>query len=160
MFASDYGFDCGICLWQACGAQVLHNTVVSTQAPFSSIEWRFDHTDADIINNLVSHNLMNRGGAASLDGNLENQPLSLFVDGANGDLHLAESADVAIDHGVLLSAGLCDDDLDGDARPIYRAALAAGSREAPRLLATVAEAAQLVGLHDRAEGAYQASWKA
>jgi hypothetical protein len=118
LFASDYGFDCGICLWQACGAQVLHNTVVSTQAPFSSIEWRFDYTDVDIINNLVSHNLMDRGGAASRDGNLEAQPLSLFVDGANGDLHLAESADAAIDHGVLLSVGLCDDDFDGDARPI------------------------------------------
>ena len=118
LFASNAGFDCGICLWQACGAQVLHNTVASTQAPFSSIEWRFGYTDVDIINNLVSHNLMDRGGAASLDGNLEGQPLSLFVDGANGDLHLAESASAAIDHGVLLSVGLCDDDYDGDARPI------------------------------------------
>ncbi len=77
LFASDYGFDCGICLHQACGAWALHNTVASTQPPFSSIEWRFSLTDVDIVNNLVSHNLRDRGGTARLSGNLQNQPLSL-----------------------------------------------------------------------------------
>jgi hypothetical protein len=118
LFASEYGFDCGICLAQACGTQVPHNTVVSTDAPFSSIEWRFANTDADIANNLVSHNLRDRGGVASLAGNLEYAPLSLFVDGAGGDLHLSEDASAAIDRGVMLVAGLCDDDIDGEARPI------------------------------------------
>jgi hypothetical protein len=119
LFASDYGFDCGICLAQACGTQVLHNTVVSTDAPFSSIEWRFSNTDAEITNNLVSHNLMQRNGAiASLEGNLEDAPLSLFVDGAGGDLHLSASASSAIDQGISIAQGLCDDDIDGDARPI------------------------------------------
>jgi len=55
LLASTYGFDCGICLAQACGARVLHNTVASTVAPFSSIGWRFSNTDAEIINNLVTH---------------------------------------------------------------------------------------------------------
>jgi hypothetical protein len=119
LFASDYGFDCGICLAQACGTQVPHNTVVSTDAPFSSIEWRFSNTDAEITNNLVSHNLMQRnGGVASLEGNLENAPLSLFVDGAGGDLHLAASASSAIDQGISIAEGLCDDDIDGDPRPM------------------------------------------
>lgn len=118
LFSSEYGFDCGVCLWQACGAQVLHNTVASTQAPFSSVEWRFSNTDVDIINNLVSHNLRDRGGTAYLAGNLEDAPLSLFVDGTNGDLHLAASASLAIDQGVVLAGGLCDDDMDGDPRPI------------------------------------------
>jgi hypothetical protein len=118
LFASESGFDCGICLWQACGAQVLHNTVVSTQAPFSSIEWRFDWTEVDLVNNLVSHNLMDRGGAANLAGNLQDASLSLFVDGVGGDLHLASTAAAAIDQGAALAAGLCDDDFDGDARPI------------------------------------------
>jgi hypothetical protein len=54
---------------------------------------------------------------AFLEGNLEDAPLTLFVGGAGGDLHLAESADTAIDQGVPLAAGLCDDDFDGDARP-------------------------------------------
>jgi len=119
LLSSDCGFDCGICLEQACGTQVLHNTVVSTQAPFSSIEWRFSNTDADIINNLVSHNLQERDGASAfLSGNLPNGQLSLFVDGANGDLHLAPTATSAIDEAVSVAAGLCEDDIDGDTRPI------------------------------------------
>jgi len=118
LFESQYGFDCGVCLWQACGAQVLHNTVASMQPPFSSIEWRFDHTDVDIVNNLATHRLRDRGGTARLSGNLEYQPLSLFVDGPGGDLHLVATATAAIDRGVSLAAGLCDDDIDGDTRPI------------------------------------------
>jgi hypothetical protein len=97
LFSSESSFDCGICLEQACGTQVLHNTVASTGAPFSSIEWRWPNTNVEITNNLVSHNLRERDGAtASLAGNLENAPLSLFVDGAGGDLHLAASASAAI----------------------------------------------------------------
>jgi len=118
LFASQYGFDCGICLWNACDAQVVHNTVASTQAPFSSIEWRFDHTDVEITNNLVSHNLRDRGGAAHLSGNLEDHPLSAFVDAQGGDLHLVAGANAAIDQGVTVPTGLCDDDFDGDPRPI------------------------------------------
>jgi len=119
LFASDASFDCGICLWQACGAQVLHNSVASTQAPFSSIEWRFSRTDVEIVNNLVTHNLMERNSAAAtLAGNLPEAPLSLFVDGPGGDLHLAEGADAAIDQAVAVAAGLCDDDVDGETRPI------------------------------------------
>jgi uncharacterized repeat protein (TIGR01451 family) len=118
LFSSEYGFDCGVCLAQACGAQVVHNTVASTQPPFSSIEWRFAATDARITNNLVTHNLRQREGAsATLEGNLADAPLSLFVDGAGGDLHLAPSASSAIDQGVPVDAGLCDDDIDSDPRP-------------------------------------------
>jgi hypothetical protein len=119
LFSSVYGFDCGICLWQACGAQVLHNTVASTQDPAaSSIEWRFDHTDVDIVNNLATYRLWDRGGTARLSGNLEYRPLSLFVDGTGGDLHLASTATNAIDQAVPVAAGLCDDDIDGEVRPI------------------------------------------
>ncbi|MBI5649081.1 MAG: hypothetical protein HZC40_01315 [Chloroflexi bacterium] len=117
LFASEYGFDCGICVWQTCGAQILHNTVASTQVPFSSIEWRFSNTVVDLTNNLVTHNLRDRGGVDTQAGNLENAPLTLFVDGANGNLHLNASASVAINQGAMLAAGLCDDDIDGNARP-------------------------------------------
>lgn len=115
LFASEYGFDCGICLWQACGAQIFNNTVASTQAPFSSIEWRFDNTDVELRNNLVSHNLRDRSGTAVLSNNLENAPLSLFVDGVNGDLHLLSTAVSAIDQATTLAA--VTDDVDGDTRP-------------------------------------------
>ncbi len=114
LFGSEYGFDCGICLWQACGAKAFNNTVVSTQAPFSSIEWRFDHADVEIMNNLVSHNLRDRGGTAVISNNIQNATLSLFVDGTNGDLHLVDTAVSAIDQASVLSEVM--DDIDGDGR--------------------------------------------
>lgn len=118
LFASEFGFDCGLCLWQACGARVVHNTVASTQDPFSSIEWRFDHTEVEILNNLATFRLLDRGGTARLAGNLEDQPLALFWDGHNGDLHLRGSATAAIDQGVEIVPGLCDEDIDGNPRPL------------------------------------------
>lgn len=118
LFASTAGADGGIALAQACGAQVVHNTIAFTQSPFAAIEWRFSNTDAKLINNLTTHNLMDRGGTAQLTGNLGTQPLSLFVDGSNGDLHLASSAEAAIDQGVSVASGLCGADVDGQARPM------------------------------------------
>ncbi len=119
LYGSQSGFDCGVCLEQACSASVVHNSVVSSQAPFSSIEWRFGDTSLDLINNLVSHNLRERDGAtASLAGNLENAPLSLFADPGAGDLHLKSSASQAIDQGASLPAAAAADDFDGDPRPI------------------------------------------
>ncbi len=119
LFASPGGFACGICLRQACGAQVLHNTIVSTGEPtVASIEWRYPNSDVTIVNNLVSHNIA--GGAlatAVLSGNVEYAALSHFVDGAGGDVHLVTGASMAIDQGVRLAPGVCDEDVDGDPRP-------------------------------------------
>ncbi len=117
LFASDEGFDSGISLWQACGARVLHNTVASTKSPSaSSIEWRFPLTSVDLINNLVTHKLWERDdSSANLSGNLQYQPLSLFVNGAGGDLHLASSATVAIDECT--ASYDATGDIDCDPRP-------------------------------------------
>lgn len=123
MHASEYGYDCGICLAQACDVDVVHNTVFSTLYAFNSIEWRFDNTDAQLVNNLVSHALMDRGGEANLIGNAEGATAELFVDGAGGDLHLVEGALAILDPGVALTVGRCDDDVDGQGRP------SGGSRE-------------------------------
>ena len=62
LFASAYGFDCGICLWNACNAQALHNTIYTADAnnTFSSIEWRFPNTEAIITNNLVNDTMRER----------------------------------------------------------------------------------------------------
>jgi len=97
---------------------VVHNSVVSTQAPFSSIEWRFATSRSlEIANNVCTHALMERNEAsASLAGNLEGGSLDLFADGARGDLHLAATAAAAIDQGVALSEGVCPTDVDGDSR--------------------------------------------
>ncbi len=115
LFGSEYGFDSGISLEQAHGTIVAHNSVVASQAPFSSIEWRFDNTDVSLLNNLVSHNLRDRGGQAGLQGNLENAPLSWFEDPPAGDLHLVSGAG-ALNAGVPLTAGTCDQDIDGQPR--------------------------------------------
>ena len=92
------GFDTGIGLEQSCETTVVHNTVVSTTAPrSSSIEWRFANTTAIVANNLVTHVLLPRDGArAGLAGNVDNAPLSLFVDVASANLHLLPGATAAI----------------------------------------------------------------
>ncbi|MCK8604343.1 hypothetical protein [Desulfoferrobacter suflitae] len=121
LFASEDGFDSGISLWQACGVRVMHNTVASTRAPSaSSIEWRFPLTDVDLINNLVTHDLWERDNAtASLAGNLQHQPLALFVNGAGGDLHLAASAAAAIDQ--VAAPADASGDIDCHLRPLGEA---------------------------------------
>jgi len=115
--SSDQGFAAGIVLEQSCGTNVLHNTVVSTAAPReASIEWRGAATSATIANNLASHELRgDNARAVTVGGNLGNAPLSLFVDAANGNLHLARSAARAIDRAAPLSNALTWD-LDGAVR--------------------------------------------
>ncbi len=118
LFASEGGFDCGICFWSACGATAVHNSVVSLGDNFSSIEWRFEGSqDVHIANNLVSHSLRERDGASAVqERNLEQIALDFFADIEAGDLHLTETATSAIDQGASLDSGLCDEDIDGVSR--------------------------------------------
>jgi len=69
----------------------------------------------ELRNNLVSHNLRDRGGTAVLGNNLQNAPLSLFVNGADGDLHLLNTASSVIDQATTLLEVV--DDVDGNSRP-------------------------------------------
>jgi hypothetical protein len=122
LYDSGSHFESGIGLEQACGVKAVHNTVVSTKAPvLASAEWRFSGTTGLIANNIFSHNMMPRDSAApETKGNLQNAALSIFADGAGGNLHLSDSAAQAVDAGAALDAGLCDDDFDGqkrDAKP-------------------------------------------
>ncbi len=118
LLGSASGFDCGVCLWSACNAQVLHNTIVATGSNFSSVEWRFAGSQGiEISNNLTTHPMQAREDAqAHKITNLEGAALTLFKDGAGGELHLAADAAEAIDHGTALAAGLCSEDFDGDLR--------------------------------------------
>ncbi|MBN8609856.1 MAG: hypothetical protein J0L92_04700 [Deltaproteobacteria bacterium] len=106
-------YDTGIELAQARGTRVLHNTILETPGAtgsFSSIDTRFESSSTVVRNNLVRR-ITVRSGTSTQDHNLENVPLSYFVDGAGGDAHLTESASGAIDRGVTDDdAGL---DLDG-----------------------------------------------
>ena len=118
LFAAQDGADCGICLWQSCQTQVLHNTVYSTDPlrTFTSIEWRFGNTRVDIINNLVNVAMQERDGAsANVSGNVTNAQADWFVSAELGDLHLVETATSVIDHATSL-AGVTDD-IDGGCRP-------------------------------------------
>ena len=113
--ASASGFDVGIGLESACGADVRHNSVYSSYAPFSSIEYRFDPTTATIANNLMSHQLRDRGaGPMTLAGNVENVGADAFVDPASGDLHLAGPGTLA--DGAGDPAHRTVDDIDGEQR--------------------------------------------
>ncbi|HSN53566.1 MAG TPA: hypothetical protein VLT32_02800 [Candidatus Sulfomarinibacteraceae bacterium] len=116
LFASQFGFDTGIALWGADDAVAVHNTVASTQAPFSSMEWRFITTPVTLANNLVTHQILDRGGPASLAGNLEQVSTALFADLAAGDLHLVDPASAPVGAAVPLAAGVCDHDFDGQLR--------------------------------------------
>jgi hypothetical protein len=118
LLSSADGFDCGICLWQACGSEALHNTVFTADpsSTFSSIEWRFARTAVDITNNLVNHTMRERDGAtATQAGNVTGAQASWFADATSGDLHLLATASGAVDRGVPSALG---DDIDGDPRPL------------------------------------------
>ncbi len=118
LLSSPDGFDCGVCFWSACNARAVHNTVVSTQGAFSSVEWRFaTSAGVEITNNIATHPLRERDGASAVQaGNLENAELTLFEDGPSGNLHLVAAATAAVDQGAPVAAGLCDDDIDGEPR--------------------------------------------
>ena len=114
VYAHIPGFDTGIALEQARGVRVLHNTIVTTDTVtsfFSSIDYRFANTVVEIRNNLVRRISMRNGAAGTVDHNLENVPLSYFVDVATPNLRLVATAVDAIDKGVVVpEAGL---DMDG-----------------------------------------------
>ncbi|MFC1672373.1 right-handed parallel beta-helix repeat-containing protein [Planctomycetota bacterium] len=91
----------GIELMNVSGTKVYHNTVVSHDKPFSSIEYRWPETTVQISNNIVSHTIMKRDGAEGvLTTNIQNAPSDLFVNYADGDLHLMKNATIAIDRGT------------------------------------------------------------
>lgn len=107
-------YDTGIELAQARGTRVLHNTIIETAAAtgsFSSIDTRYDNSVTVVRNNLTRR-ITVRSGMSTQDDNVENVPMTYFVDGANGDAHLTESAVDAIDQGsVEDDAG---PDIDGE----------------------------------------------
>jgi hypothetical protein len=106
--------DTGIGLEQARAARVYHNTVYASARAvgyFSSLDYRFPNTMADIRNNLVTRITARNGATARLAGNVESVPATWFRNAARLDFHLSRAASGAIDRGVPLSAaGL---DIDG-----------------------------------------------
>lgn len=118
LFSSEYGFDCGICFWNACNARALHNTVYTADqgSTFSALEWRFPNTSAEITNNLANAALRERDGASGIvSGNLDNALPEWFSSPGNGNLHLLPTSLEAIDQ---VTAPIeAPTDIDGQPRP-------------------------------------------
>lgn len=106
--------------WKAPGAQVLHNTIVGNDNHYRSIEFRLDTSGAAVRNNLVDLPVGGVGVSVTQSDNVTfdaGDQSALFDAGAmsQGDLHLLESATLAIDQvPVLATVG---SDFDGDGRP-------------------------------------------
>jgi hypothetical protein len=93
--------------------------VFAAEGAFSSVEWRFAGSAAvEVANNVGTDPFYERDGAtaAQNEANLADADAALFADPEGADLHLASGATAAIDQGVVLEPGLCDDDIDGDLR--------------------------------------------
>jgi hypothetical protein len=99
------GHDTGIALEQARGVRVYHNTIfaaATATAFFSSIDYRFANTAAEIRNNLVRRISLRDGAVGMVDHNLENVPAAYFLNAAMHDFHLVATAVNAIDKGVVV----------------------------------------------------------
>ncbi len=107
-------YDTGIELQQTSKPTVIHNTVVhaaSATGAFSSIDYRFAGTDVVIRNNLTTRITVRDGATGTVDHNLENTPLTFFADVTNADFHLSDTAESALNQGVVVAeSGI---DMDG-----------------------------------------------
>jgi hypothetical protein len=112
IFSSESSFDTGVEINDAREPRFLHNTVVHTNPGYRSVDWRYADTQVFVANNLAVTMGPRENATATTTTNLENTPLSYFVDASAFDLHLVPTASGAIDLGTELSdSGL---DLDGD----------------------------------------------
>ncbi|MBX3275903.1 MAG: hypothetical protein KF729_36935 [Sandaracinaceae bacterium] len=117
LFDSPSGMDLGIGLESACDAVVVHNTVASLRAPFSSIEWRWPASRARVINNLATGRLRPRDGAsAEQTTNLENASAGTFEDLAGASARLAAGAADALGRGDAEGVTLAPTDFAGETR--------------------------------------------
>jgi hypothetical protein len=107
--------DAGISVWDSPGTAVFHNTVIQNGTYPAAIEARYTSTTGVLIqNNLTDGRILLRDGSpASVVSNYTSAGWDLFVDSAAGDLHLAETATVAIDQAV---PGSVVTDWDGQPR--------------------------------------------
>jgi hypothetical protein len=108
----------GIELMNVVDAEIYHNTIVSHDKPFSSIEYRWPNTKVKIINNIVSQRIMKRNNAkAILKNNIENASPDLFKNYKKGNLHLASKSSKAIDMGAPINVKKDIDGAERDPKP-------------------------------------------
>jgi hypothetical protein len=95
---------------------------------FSSLDYRFPSTSADIRNNLVTRITARDGATATLARNVESVPARWFRNPGRLDFHLRRAAGGAIDRGVRVRAA----GLDIDGAPHTAGAPDLGADEATR----------------------------
>ncbi len=129
VFASVAQFDTGIELSQAYGVKVFHNSIFHPTAAYSSLDYRYPTTLAEVRNNLLVRMTSRDQGQIDQSNNLESITGQDFVDASTGDLHLAPRAASAIDQGVVLpDAG---DDIDGFPHDVGAPDIGADEQGAP-----------------------------
>ncbi|MBD3419252.1 MAG: hypothetical protein GF398_03950 [Chitinivibrionales bacterium] len=107
----------GIEIMNVKDAEVYHNTVISEDQPFNSMEYRWPNTTVTIKNNLCTHRIMKRDNASgNLAANITNASTNLFANIAGRDFHLKNGSSTAIDRGVTLPGNKSGVDIDGVAR--------------------------------------------
>jgi Right handed beta helix region len=114
--------DTGIYVADSPNTKVLHNTIILSGSYPNAIEYRFpDTAGVEILFNLTDARIVARDGAT---GNVANNIMSassgFFVDPANNDLHLRNTAALAIDAASVHPD--VSDDYDGEPRPTSGAA--------------------------------------
>jgi hypothetical protein len=97
--------------------QVVNNTAFLSGTYRTPIEYRYGgSTNILVANNLLDGVIWARNGATGRElNNLTGATASMFADAANGDLHLAPGASLAVDRGLPLPN--VTDDWNGVARP-------------------------------------------
>jgi hypothetical protein len=111
------GMDVGIASWNTLADKIYNNTVLSIDAPFSTLEIRWTQ-DIRLANNLLSHTIREREGCAGTTRltnreNISAQAGSYFANVGAHDLHLRRDAP-AINQGTPLSEVV--DDMDRENR--------------------------------------------
>jgi hypothetical protein len=116
--ASSVAGDAAILVADSPNTQVLQNSVLISGTYPNAIEYRFANTSgATIANNLLDGLVQARDGAAgSVSGNSGAASAAMFVDPANGDLHLKPTAAAALNKIAAPPAG-APTDWDGQVRP-------------------------------------------
>jgi hypothetical protein len=111
------GSDGAVIAWNSPGTRIDHNTFLLNRNVAFAVEFRFAGTTNGMArNNLADAPVHLRDqAAAALGGNLEGANATMFVEAANGDLHLLPAATMAIDRAT--TGGVVSDDFDGKRRP-------------------------------------------
>ncbi len=119
MFFATENHDVAVEMVHATGWTVAHNTAYMLN-PAPGLTWimeaRYGDTTGTFINNLTNMDIWeNREGAVGLEIDcVTSAEETWFVDSADGDLHLVDTATSAIDQGEPLAE--VPEDIDGDSR--------------------------------------------